>query len=637
MLDFGLFYMKINIKTKLYTGLGFLAFIIVLQWSFGLFFISTLADNSSAIIENNKRTVTYMQNMEQVLTELHLQFSERTDRARQNEFSLQDSQIDSLRDLLVWEMKKQQQNITEPDEAEMSNSLQQELQNYFTQIDQLQSESEWTEEMTEGLDKSYGNIQGQLATITHKNLDAIQQKNDHAQQTASRVIFYMITIGVISTLMALGLLIKYPGYIVEPIRELIERIKKIADQNYDQRLEFETGDEYEELAEAFNTMATRLQEYESSNLAKLRSEKQRIEAIINQMNEVVIGLDRKNCILFVNTKAEEVLGCSGSDMIGKSAQEIAKESELMKAVFKDPERKISASENGKEKPDLVKVTSDDRFAYYSREIQPVIMQNPEHDSAKRQKIGSIITLKNVTHFQELNEAKNNFIAVVSHELKTPIASINMSLRLLEDERVGALNDEQADLIKSIGNDTNRMKKTTSELLDLSKIETGNIQINNQKARPVDLLEYASETMLMQADQKDISLKVNCDPNLPFVKADLQKTVWVLVNLIANAIRYSETGSKIVLKAEDKQRAVQFSVVDYGKGIPKEYQQKIFQKYVQISDEDSGDSGLGLAIAKEFIAAQGGSIAVESEIGEGSTFYFTLPKANKSISNDDYEA
>lgn len=124
-----------------------------------------------------------------------------------------------------------------------------------------------------------------------------------------------------------------------------------------------------------------------------------------------------------------------------------------------------------------------------------------------------------------------------------------------------------------------------------------------------------------------------------VKADLQKSVWVLVNLISNAIRYTPYQGTIKVKAEDKPRVVQFSVIDNGKGIPEEYQEKIFQKYFQVhSDQDgAGGSGLGLAIAKEFINAQGGEIGVESELGKGSIFYFTLPKMESIIdSGDKYE-
>lgn len=626
-----------NIKTKLYLGLGFLAFLVMLLWGSGLVFINTLADNSSAIIRNNSRTVTYMENMERIMNVLHLKQVTALD---DTTVSAVDSRpVDSLKQQLLGELDHQYKNITESGEEELSNRLQQALREYFGHLEQLHNNTSASMEIYPSMHRQYGVIQDLLAKITYMNLEAMDRKNDRAQKTASKVILSMTIIGAVSTLLALGLLIRYPSYIVNPIRELIDHIKKIADQNYDQRLDFKTGDEYEELAQAFNTMATRLQEYDSSNLAKLMNEKRRIEAIINHMHEAVIGLDRKNNILFVNTKAVEIIGLDSDKLVGQYAPDIASTNDLLQNLISDL---MNGEHNNKnsgqdDRTEMLKVDSEDRNIYYAKEIIPVMTAKGDRRNEKQ--IGTIITLKNVTHFQEINEAKTNFIAVISHELKTPIASINMSLRLLEDDRIGELNEEQAELIESIRNDANRMKRTTAELLDLSKIETGNVQLNSQEAKPLDLLEYAYETMIMQANQKDVSLDIDCDGTLSEVKADVQKTVWVLVNLISNAIRYTSANGVIKLDAKELPRTVEFIVSDSGKGIPEEYLDKIFHKYFQVYEEWSGSegSGLGLAIAKEFINAQGGEIRVESEVGKGSTFYFTLPKVKAIEESENYEA
>lgn len=625
--------MKTTIRTKLYAGLGVLAFLVVLLWSSGLVFINSLADNSSAIIRNNNRTVAYMQHIENDLKTLHMYQAVLLDSTEQLSADL-NTRIDSVKKDMMYQMGKQQQNITETGEAQISNNLQEALLTYVEQFDRAQNSGELSMDQNNAMTRQYGTIQDLVSQITYMNLDAINRKNDQAQQTASSVIFYMTIIGALSTLLALGLLIRYPSYIVTPIHELIDRIKKIANQNYDQRLEFERGDEYEELAQAFNTMAARLQEYDSSNLAKITNEKQRIEAIINHINDAIVGLDKDKNILFVNTTAEEIIGMDKDRLVGEYAPDIASTNDLMRKLIQDLMNE-NDDEQQDEDPDLLKISSGDRHIYYAKEITPVLLEDNINESKKQ--IGTIITLKNVTHFQEINEAKTNFVAVVSHELKTPIASINMSLRLLEDERVGPLNEEQTELIESIRSNANRMKKTTGELLDLSKIETGNIQLNSGLVHPSDLMDYAYETMLMQAEQKEISMEIECDEEIAVVKADLQKSVWVLVNLISNAIRYTPPKGKIVLKAEEEPRYVRLSVIDNGKGIPAEYLDKIFQKYFQVYGDknDDGGSGLGLSIAKEFINAQGGEIGVESELGQGSTFYFTLPKQKNAL-GDFYE-
>ncbi|MGM0588287.1 MAG: ATP-binding protein [Bacteroidota bacterium] len=607
--------MTLSIKNKLYAGLGILAFLVILLWGSGLLFINTLSENSRAIIQHNIRTVTYMEDLEQLIGKVdRLQ-------SMQHSGELTHEQVtDSIRQAkqqAVEILNMQRSNITEDGEIALSERLETLTLEYFDQVPSIRSGDEPLY-----LSGKLEAIQQISHQITQLNVNAIKRKNNTAQTTASNVIFYMTVIGGISTLLALVLLIRYPGYISDPIEQLTERIKQIANQNYDQRLTFRTGDEYEQLANAFNTMATRLQEYDSSTMARIMNEKQRFEAIINHMHEAVIGLDTDNNILYVNAKAEELIGLSREALVGQPAPDIAAQNEQIQKILQHSAE--DPSQLNSEQPDIIRIDDGTRSVYYAKEYIPVVREQQSRDERP---IGIIITLKNVTHFQEMDEAKSNFVAVVSHELKTPISSINMSLRLLEDNRVGPLNDEQRDLVQHIRKDTQRMKKTTTELLDLSKIESGNVHLNPSKAKPIDLLEYAFETMMMQASQKEIELRIDCNEVLSEVKADVQKTVWVLVNLISNAIRYTPQEGTITLQAEDVPSYILFSVTDTGEGIPSEYLDKIFHKYFQVYGEQDhvGGSGLGLAISKEFINAQGGEIGVESTVGKGSTFYFTLPK------------
>ncbi len=612
--------MNMKIKTKLYAGLGFLAFLIVVLWASSLIFINELAENSSAIIRHNSHSVTYMEKMQQSLKALH---SGQTTGIAKRDIT-QTATADSLKEHLLTLMGKQLENITEEREGELSRRLQDALLRYFDLIEQRPDLNAAISEDIQALVLQYGIIQRLMSEITFINLKAMSRKNNIAQQTASNVILYMTIIGGISVLFALGLLVRYPNYIVSPIRELIDRIKQIADQNYDQKLDFETGDEYEELGDAFNTMARRLREYDSSNMVKLMDRNRRIEAIINHMSEAIVGLDKDKNILFINDKAEELIGMNRTALVGAYAPDIASTNDLMRKLIQNlMDENKAAGKNGE--ADLIKIASGNDQIYYSKETLPILdSSNGQYDKKRN---GTIITLKNVTRFQELNEAKTDFVAIVSHELKTPIASINMSLRLLKDERVGRLNHEQNKLLADINNDARRMRETISDLLDISKIEIGNIQLSTRPARPIDLIKYAYDTMKQQAEEQNVQIEMHCDEQLPEVKTDLQKTEWVLVNLISNALRYTPFEGTIRLDVKVDEASVIFSVSDSGQGIPDEYIDKIFQKYFQVHGNSikNGGSGLGLAIAKEFITAQGGEINVKSELGEGSTFYFTLPK------------
>ncbi|MCW9706557.1 ATP-binding protein [Fodinibius salsisoli] len=616
--------MNINIKSKLSIGIGLLAGFVVLLWISGSVFINTLAENSGAIIEDNIRSVSYAQQMEQSLNDLYtthmsaLSGNNAVLALKKDSYQKAARQFESI-------LAKQESNITETGERALTNQLKENYSNLCAILESaVQSPSILPQIASQQLTPAYHLVQQNLSQLTTMNVDAIHRKNSIAQQTASNVTIYMSVIGGLCSILGLLMLIRFPSYIVDPIHELIRRIKEIANRNYDQTLNFHTGDEYEELAEAFNQMAGKLQEYENSSLDRIMSEKKRVEAIINHMGDAVIGLDAAKYVLFANDKAIELIGQGEEELVGQYGPDIASHNELF--------HKIIQTLSGEAEEDIgyIKITDKDEH-YYS--IEATSVHHDRHEEASQTNhLGNIITLKNVTKFHELDQAKTNFISVVSHELKTPISSINMSLRLLGDTRVGKLNEEQEQLVSSIQKDIRRMKQTTADLLDLTQIESGNVQLNTQKVNPSHLLEYAYETMIMQASQRGLEIDLQLDESLPQVQADTQKTVWVLVNLISNAIRYTDSGGHITLKAQKngEDHLVQFAVKDTGEGIAPDELDKIFDKYYQIdrNHKDRNGSGLGLSIAKEFIIAQGGRIWVESSPGSGSCFYFTLPQMNK---------
>ena len=204
----------------------------------------------------------------------------------------------------------------------------------------------------------------------------------------------------------------------------------------------------------------------------------------------------------------------------------------------------------------------------------------------------------------------------------------MSLKLLSDERVGNMNEEQSQLLTHIKEDSDRLLKITSELLDLSQVETGNLKLTFAITKPEDIVQYAIDAVKFQAEQKSIKLELNCDKNLPKVNADIQKTAWVLVNFLSNALRYSSEKSTVKIDVFQQDKFVQFSVQDFGKGIDEKYQKRLFERYFQVptDGQNKSGSGLGLAISKDFIEAEDGKIGVQSAIGEGSKFYFNLPIA-----------
>jgi signal transduction histidine kinase len=312
-----------------------------------------------------------------------------------------------------------------------------------------------------------------------------------------------------------------------------------------------------------------------------------------------------------------LLGMPGAKMIGQYAPDVALQNDLLRQLLtaKTPSP-INVLVNGKE-------------SYFQKEVLDIQAAGPEEKAIP---IGQVIILKNITHFQELDLAKTNFMATISHELKTPIAAIKMSLKLMLDDRVGSLNAEQTKLLGNMQEDTGRLLRITGELLDLAQVETGNIQLHFNPTLPADIIAYACEAMAVQAGQKQIILEIQLPDDLPLVQADLEKTAWVLVNFLSNAIRYSPAGATIIVGAKTTHhpgqpgRWVCFWVQDFGPGIAPQYKERIFDKFFQVPtpDDIKSGTGLGLAISKEFISAQGGTIGVDSDIGKGSAFHFQLP-------------
>jgi NtrC-family two-component system sensor histidine kinase KinB len=249
----------------------------------------------------------------------------------------------------------------------------------------------------------------------------------------------------------------------------------------------------------------------------------------------------------------------------------------------------------------------------------------------RARVGSmlavVLLLRDVTKLKELDRLKSEFVMMASHELRTPLTSIGMSVDLLLESAMGKLTDKEQRLLSAAHEEQQRLKALVNDLLELSKIEAGKIDMEFEHTPVPILLEKSVAVLKAQADEKHIELSFEVEKELPHAKADPNKVTWVLANLISNALRYTDSGGYIRLFAGQVGTQIHISVSDDGTGIPYEYQSKIFDKFVRVgSDRDGEGSGLGLAICKEIIRAHGGAIWVDSTPGQGSTFTFTLPVA-----------
>jgi signal transduction histidine kinase len=236
-------------------------------------------------------------------------------------------------------------------------------------------------------------------------------------------------------------------------------------------------------------------------------------------------------------------------------------------------------------------------------------------------------LTDVTKFKMLDNAKTNFISVISHELKTPIAAIMMSLKLLEDERVGEMNTEQKSLAQGIQDNSERLLNITGELLKMTQVETGALHLSPKITKPIELIDYAINATRVLAERFKCNIEVEYpEEKMPKLFVDSEKIAWVVTNLLSNAIHYSPDNARIIIGARHVEQTVEIFVRDFGKGIDPRYHQTIFERYFRVPGTKVQGSGLGLAISKDFVEAHGGSIRVDSEIGQGSCFTISFSVA-----------
>jgi len=311
--------------------------------------------------------------------------------------------------------------------------------------------------------------------------------------------------------------------------------------------------------------------------------------------------------------------------MGMSIRQLAKQNDLIKTLIEDLSEQGSVQAGIKSLP--VKIYADNKESYFTKEIIPIkIIPTGE---TEQKLIGNVILLQNITPYKELDSAKTNFIATVSHELKTPISSIKMSLQLLENSQVGELNNDQKNLLHSIREDAGRLLKITAELLNMTQVETGAIQLNVTPSDVSSIIDYAINANKTAAEQKQIKIEINRADDLPAVLADTEKTAWVLTNLLSNALRYSYENSTVTIDITKLDDKVSFAVTDTGQGISPQYVGRIFDRYFRIPGTRKEGTGLGLSISKDFIEAQGGEIFVKSDFGAGSTFVFSLNSVPES--------
>ena len=613
--------MKIKFKSVKFRLI--LIFIVILStltlsnlWA--IFNFKVLNNTVEKIFDSNYKSIAAAQQMESIIERqdsLQLSYLSTKDQKYIDAFIKAEKEFQNF-------LKQAKNNVTEKGEKDFVSELDTSYNSYINTFYKfLAKENLQTEYYFSEIFPKFEKIKSTCKNLLELNQNAMILKRKEADITTKKASFLMITLTIIMTFLGIIVIIHSTKKILYQFNIFIDKIKKISGKDYSQKIPLNMDKEFNKLGLAFNQMTKQLDIYKQMDIEKILNEKSKAEAIVESISDGIIVTDMNNNIILVNEAAEKIFNIKEQDVLDRqfleginnpkifdSIQEVLKNKNL-KSSLKQIE--ISLASNNKKMYCKVYVSS--------------ISKNNEN-------IGVITLLQDITKSKEIDKMKTEFIATVSHEFKTPLTSIGMSVDLLSADKDINSNPMHKDLIRIIKEEKERMIYLIKDLLDLSKIETGKGQIKLENCKLKSILENSIEDLKNYCDEQEAEVILeNIDENLS-VYADPSKISLVIKNLISNAVKYRKENvkPKILIDIIKKSNNVIVSVKDNGRGIPQDYLEKIFEKFIQVKVSNDGKiegTGLGLSICKGIIKAHNGEIWVESTVDKGSTFYFSLKSFN----------
>lgn len=524
---------------------------------------------------------------------------------------------------LLW-LARAEDNITIPGEAAILSEISAGYSDYLVQFSRLQLMVSADREQAvrfyhETALPIFKAVRQTCTRLREINQDTMFAASNKADDVAHATFWSVFTIGSIAVAVGLGFSLLLAGLLVKPVHQIIDATQRIAQGDYDVEVHAHSRDELGVMAQDFNVMVKKLKAYRDLNFKQILSEKHKSEAIIRSIDDGLIVLNADLKIEDINPAAAMIFDKRPEDVKGRHLLEMITDDKLFHYI----QRAFDAEAvTIPEDPDAAILTVDKGHCqhHYLFSVTPVAAVE---DAA----ISMVLLLRDITRLKELDRLKSEFVMAASHELKTPLTSIGMSISLLKEKTMEKLDPKESELLLAADEEVQRLKALINDLLDISRIEAGKMPMEFDSVGVAVIFEKAVGILKNQAEDKNIELSFRLAGELPSIKADVNKITWVLTNLISNSLRYTDANGFIRLSAEPAGSQVYISVTDNGAGIPYEYQSRIFDKFVQVKTERAlGGSGLGLAICKEIVRAHGGTLWVDSQPGNGSTFTFSVPAA-----------
>lgn len=465
-------------------------------------------------------------------------------------------------------------------------------------------------------------VEERTEQLIDMNRGQMYEASRRTSRMATRSLALTILVGVLALVGGALLSVWLSRRITAPVRRLTALTREVAEGNLDVYITPPSRDEIGQLAGSFDAMVKRLKQYRDMDVARLVAERTRADAILAVIGDGILTIDADYRVTSVNAAALAAVGRGRDEVIGRHFLEVMRDEAMFEQLKRTHERGEAPAAGEQE----FSVERDGRKLHFRYAFTPI-------RTGDGQSLGVVLFMQDISKFRELDRLKTEFVMTASHELKTPLTSLTMAVRLLEEL---PLDERGRELVATAREETDRLKSTVYELLDLSKIEAGRIEMHPEPTDLAALCEQAAEALAGPAADKRVRFACAVEGAVPAALADPDKVLLVLANLLGNALRYAPAGGEVRVGARGGHGRVYVSVEDDGPGIPLDAQSRVFEPFYRVEGEEHrGGSGLGLAIAREIIRAHRGAIWVESEPGRGSRFVFTLPTARaKNKEGDD---
>ena len=609
-----------SLRAKLLAAQAPLALVLLLLGGVSLRTLSDLGRSSQRILQDNYRSVLAAQRMMDALQRIDsaafFSAAGRADKAQ--------TQGPSSVRAFEEELAVQENNITEPPEANATQELRRLWDDYRSKYDRfrtLEREEEARRVYFAVMEPAFLRVKQAAQRILEINQDAMVEKSDQAHRIGERNRSLLLFSTICALAVGIFASVSLTRRALRPLQKLSLAVQRIGEGDLDARARLRGKDEIAEVGRELDVMADRLREYRNSSLGELLQAQQASQAAIDSLPDPVLVLSIEGEVLNVNQAAETVLQVSGSgDPLARMPAEVRDAVEKVRAHVVGG--KGAYAPRGLEEAVRVRADGGDRA---------LLPRATPLYSEQGGVVGATIVLQDVTRLLRFDELKNDLVATVAHEFRTPLTSLRMAIHILVEGTVGSINDRQADLLQAAREDCERLQGIVEDLLDLSRIQAGKVEVSLTPLSAKSVADAAVAAKVEVAREAGVDLEETlAEPVLP-VLVDPERIGLVFENLISNAIRHSPKGGRIEVRAEPDRERVRFEVRDQGPGVPPEYRHRIFEKFFRVPGTKGEGIGLGLYISREIVLAHGGEMGVEVGGGDGTRFWFTLRVPGQSPS------